>query len=212
MGAWHFEAFEHDLLAIIRFDHNGERHVKTTYEPYPDDYPPTLVQEQMFDLLSSLDEASGQDDPNFQAHYMIANAMYEAATLGMHTLSREDFVCFMDRVRELLDDSTVVDYVFRCATARNRDLGKLMTPPGASAPALADPEQATAILAAARDSGMSNTQLWELALVLGVEPDEHGLAAPRISEEAYDTLALSTNLFGIPAILADRLTRPLDLI
>ncbi len=206
LGAWYFETDEYGLLGIIRFDHNGERHVKTIAEPYPDGYPPNLVQDQMFDLLYSLDEASVNDNPNFKHLYVTANAMYEAATQGMHTLSYLHLEVFMDEVREQLDDQTVGDYIFRSATVHNRDLGILMSPPGTEPPPLANPQQAAAILAAARDSGMSNTQLWELALVMGVKPEEHGLAAPRINRELLYTLNQSSDMFGIPQILVDRLT------
>ena len=176
LGARHHYMEQRGLLEVIRFDHDGQRYVKTIYEPYPDGYQSESVKKQMMDLLNALDTAGGHNDPDFHDYYVAANAMYEAATQGMHTLSCYDFERFMDQVRHKLDDPTMGDYIFRTATARNRDLGLLMNPPDTVFPPLATSDQASTILAAARGSGMSDTQLWELALVLYVDPDEYGLA------------------------------------
>ena len=58
----------------------------------------------------------------------------------------------------------------------------LMTPPDGEMPSLTNASQATAILAAAADSGTSETQRWELALLMGADPEDHGWQATGVKE------------------------------
>lgn len=209
LGAWEFEINEFDLLEVIRFDHDGERHVKTIHEPYPDGYPAALVKDQMIDLFEALDENSDSDDPEFYVNFATANAMYEAAAQDLHTASYENFDMFMENLREELEDDFLADCIFRSITGRNRNLGRLMTPPDAVPPRLANREQTAAILTAARATGMTETQLWELALVLGSPPKEHDIPTPKLTESAEEFLH-EADTYGIPQITGIRWSQLLD--
>ena len=79
----------------------------------------------------------------------------------------------------------------------------LMTPPDGEMPSLTNASQATAILAVATDSGMSETQRWELALLIGTDPEDHGIASPRIGEEAVEAI-INSHEFGIPSMTIER--------
>ena len=211
LGAWHFGVSGFDLLEIIRFDHQGHRYIKLIREPYPDGYPSDLVKDQMINLLGTLVEHSDRNDSDYRTNFMTAEAMYESAARDLHTCSSVQMTGFTEDMRRELDNPAIADYLFRSVTGYNHDLGRLLATRGVGPPLLVNPEQAAAILSAGRASGLDVTQLWELAMLLGADPGDHGVAAPAIDLAALERLAEAVQKWGIPHIMMTKWGRLLEI-
>lgn len=210
LGAWHFDVSDSDLWEIIRFDHQGQRHVKLVHEPYPDGYPSDLVKDQMVNLLRTLDEHADHSDPAYRTNFATANAMYEAAARDLHTRSHVHLTGFMEELRGELSNPAIADWLFRSATGYNQDLGRLLAPPRVEPHPLVKPDQAVALLSAGCASGMDNTQLWELALLLGANPADHGIVVPVVGVAEMKSLEKAARSWGIPRVMMDRWRRLLE--
>lgn len=130
--------------------------------------------------------------------------MHEAAARDLHTQSHVHFTDFMEAVRHALSNPATAAYLFRSATGYDHDLARLLTPPDMEPPALATPGQAAALLSAGRASGMDDTQVWELALLLGANPVDHGAAVPAMDISEMEGLEEAVKNWGIPHIMMDR--------
>ncbi len=113
-------------------------------------------------------------------------------------------------MRYTLDASAVADYLFRSLTGHHLELAAPLSPHDVEPPPLVTAEQAEAMLDAARATGMDDSRLWELAQLLGVEPEEHGIPTLEISMSAFECLEYAPDDWGIPAMALDRWIRLLD--
>ena len=200
----------HMLMNLVVFKHLDGRHIKLIDEPYPEGYPSNLVKKQMDGLLETLSELFDDDEDRYRRQLDTANAMYEAAARELHTMDHETMTDFMQQMRITLDDPAVADYLFRSLTGHHQELAALLSPHDVEPPPLVTAEQAEAMLDAARVTGMDDARLWELAQLLGVEPEEHGIPTLEISMTALESLEESPSDWGIPAMAFDRWNRLLE--
>ena len=118
----------------------------------------------------------------------------------------------LNRMRRTLDDPAVADYLLQSLTGHDPILAALLTPPDLEPPALVEPHQATALLDAGQASGMNEAQLWELALLLGVDPDDYDISPLAINMRAFEELEQANKDWGIPTVAFKRWNRILDVV
>ncbi len=207
-----FNDTDYDLLDLMMFNHQGETHIKLIQEPFPVGYSSSLVKGQMTSLLETLRELFEDDEDRCARYRAAADAMYEAAARDLHTVSQGKMTSFLNRMRRTLDDPAVADYLFRSLTGHDPTLAALLTPPELEPPALAEPRQADALLDAGQASGMDDAKLWELALLLGVDPDDYDIPPFAINMRAFEELEQANKDWGIPTVAFERWNRLLDIV
>ena len=163
------------------------------------------------DLLETHAEYFEHNHSDYGANFTAADAMYEAAAWDLHTRSHAQMTGFIEDIRRELDNPATADYLFRSATGYNHDLGRLLTPRGVDLPPLVNPEQAAAIINAGRASGLGDAQLWELAMLLGLNPGNHDVTAPAIDIAAMERPEEAVQKWGIPRIMMDLWRRLLEI-
>ena len=212
MGSWHFELseLEFSLVDLIRFDYNGERYIKTIQEPYPAGYPAELVKAQMMDILEDLSEALGAKTPQYEPQFTNAHGMYQAACHDLHSVSQHDIDALRDEIMTKLHDSDVTSHLIRSATHHERELGMLLNPSDIYTTPIATITQVNAIIKAGRAAGMSDVNLWEMAMLIGAEPENHRLTAPTISSDTSEFLQNVAEKYGLPTITIDRWSKTID--
>ena len=145
-------------------------------------------------------------------NFETANTIHEVVARDLHTIAHGAMTSFLNRMRRTLDDPAVADYLFRSLTDHDPILAALLTPPELEPPALVEPHQAAALLDAGQASGMDDAKLFELALLLGVDPDDYDISPLAINMRAFEELEQANKDWGIPTMAFERWNRILDVV
>ena len=109
---------------------------------------------------------------------------------------------FVDKIKELLPpDSEMVRHIMAIVTGRDDDLQNALLQGHYHTSAITDANNANRILKAARRAGIG-TGLWELARLLGTEPDRYGITKPTLEQKTMDQIAKAAKESGIPGHIA----------
>ena len=166
-----------DPLACVAFNHRGVKYVKSATEPYPKGYPFTLAQRHMNSLLADLEEAREEDDVAVpETLFANVRAMESAAELFLHDISAEDIDVLVALATGLGVTRVGVLDMLDVLTFHDAEAARLLVGSPGLDPRLATVEQATAIIAAAREAGLDPAALRRLANTLGYQPETLGIA------------------------------------
>ena len=182
-------------LAYVTFNHRGIKYVKSATEPYPKGYPFTLAQRHMNSLLADLEEARDEDDVAVPEMLLAdVRAMESAAEMFLHDISPDDIDGLVAFAAGLGVTRVGVLDMLDVHTFHDEEAARLLVAPPGLDRTLATAEQATAIIAAAREAGLEPAALRRLANTLGHQPETFSIdvrlpqtdTARRLAQAALD--------------------------
>ena len=89
-------------------------------------------------------------------------------------------------------------HVMRIITGRDQGVHDLILPPGLATQPMADRNNITKLVGAARKAGLRKTEMWELARFLGMDPESHGIERPEMGPETAEQVGRAMLRAGIP--------------
>ena len=190
-------------VAYVIYIHRGQKRIQAVEDPYPKGFPADQAVEHMGAALEYLEE---QEDDYGNAHPAlewcgfreVIQARMDAAMLDLHDVSKEDLLSVIEMGKRLrlphgariamIDAVTcwepgVVELILRGTEHAN--------------PKLANKRQASQIVQAARQAGLDDYKLAELAEMLGYQASEIGVTKPTVPDRTLARLERAARAAGL---------------
>ena len=184
----------------VMFTYRDITHLKTISEPFPQGFPAPRAAQIAKDYLSKCENPDRlPQEADWNHHRQTGLNALRIAQLELHCVSDTDIIEFIDTLTEILpSDSEMVSHVMRIITWRDDQTqdallqGMLKTTPTTTN------NGANRIIKAARRTGLRQTELWELARLLRVDPGQYGINRPTLDEETLEQIVQAATDAGIP--------------
>lgn len=154
----------HNLLqyyhSYLAFQHRGTRYIQGIGEPYPQGYPAELAQRHMQRVLEELDHP----DPILQAQAEnTAVLTHQLAEYGLHSVTPQGMRQLIARAQEARMSMGAIYDLIESATGYDGELAEMLVRTGGTTRRPASRKQAKAVLQAARQAGLDEHQLADIA-------------------------------------------------
>ena len=183
----------------VVFKYRDLTYIKTIREPFPEGFPAPTAAEIAEQYLSRCTHPRrNPGDTDWDYYTQAGLTALRRAQLQLHSISPDSMAKFVNKIQELLPpDSEMVRHIMTIVTSRDDDLQNALLQGHYHTSAITDPNNANRIIKAARRAGFS-TELWELAKLLGIEPDNYGITKPTLEQKTMDQIAKAAKESGIP--------------
>ena len=185
---------------IVMFRYREETHVKAIREPFPRGFPGPTALEIAREFLRMCGEPERRpEDADWRGHRETGLSAARAAQAGLHDLDRSDVADLIASLEEIFPPrSDMPMHVMRIITGRDPGVHDLILPLGLAIQAMAARNDTTRMVRAARRAGLKNTEMWELARFLGIEPGTYGITRPEMGPETAERVGQAMLAAGIP--------------
>ena len=191
-------------VAYVIYIHQGQKHIQAIEDPYPKGFPADQAVEHMEAALEYLEQ---QEDDYGNAHPAlewcgfreVIRARMDAAMLDLHDVSREDLLSVIETGKRLRLPHGARIAMIDAATCWEPSVVELILKGTQHAnPKLATKQQASQIVQAARQAGLDDYKLAELAEMLGYQASEIGVTKPTVPDRTLARLERAAQAAGLP--------------
>ena len=204
------------FIAYVAFIHQGVKYIQAVADPYPKGFPADLVVEHMEASLDHLETRYNSPGANNTALAWCGfdetiSARLDSAIMGLHDITAADLIQIINVANRLRLPHGARIAMFEAATSWDSAVAALILrdTPHAN-PRLASRRQASKIVHAARQAGLDNYKLAELAEVLGHSPQRLGVKTPKLPPHTVATLRETAQQAGLPPAAIDAMLEALE--
>ena len=212
----HLPTGDEGYVAYVLYIHRGQKHVQAVADPYPKGFPADQAvghMEAALEYLEQQEHAHDERPPELQwcGFRELIQARMDAAMMELHDVSQADLLCIIDTAKRLKLPHGARIALIEAATNWEPDIAELiLNGTGHANPRMATRQQASRIIKAARQAGLDDYKLADMAEYLGYEDTQLGIAKPKVSRHALKQIEQAGRTAGLPRDSIESMLYELD--
>ena len=200
----HLPSADEGYVAYVLYIHQGQKYVQAVADPYPKGFPADQAVEHMeaaMEYLEQQESAYDETHPELQwcGFRELIQARMNAAMMELHDVSQDDLLGVIDAAKRLELPHGARIALIEAATNWEPTIAQLILKgTGHAASKMATRRQASEIIKAARQAGLDEYKLADIAEYLGYEDTTLGIAKPKVSRRALKQIEQAGIAAGLP--------------